>query len=199
MPKLDKDAIPEDLCSFDQPSRVRNAKSTALHFYNYDKKFRNVLKQPEVHLANFMKYQAILCPDITISKEMPVWVRIRNTQLSRCVGAYYASRQLQVIPSLRWAELSDLDFVVEGVPEASVIAMGALGTYRDLEKREVFEKGVLEILERLKPIAVIVYGNISPELEKKVLSKTTLVKFVSPMAQRKQSPEVDKESDLFVA
>jgi hypothetical protein len=199
MPKLGIESIPSDLCSFDQPSRVKNPAETGLHFYSYDKKFRNVLAHPESYLRSFMNFKVILCPDISISPEMPIWVRIRNTHLSRCVGAYFSSRQLTVIPSLRWVEISDLDFVTEGIPHGSVIAVGALGTYRNPASRLVFETGISVILERLKPAAIIVYGQISHELEKFVQSKTRLVRFNHPMAARKTSAETQPNSGLFVA
>jgi len=199
MPKLGIDSVPSELGAFDQPSRVCNASEAGIHFYTHDKKFRKVLTHPEAYLKYFMKFKVILCPDISISPEMPRWVRKRNTHLSRCVGAYYFSRQLDVIPSLRWVEISDLDFVTEGIPLGSVIAVGALGNFRDVAARRIFEHGLAEVIRLLKPCAIIVFGQISYELEVFVQSKTLLVRFEHPMTARKSLSGSEDDAGLFVA
>ena len=128
-----------------------------------------------------MQVGSLLTPDITISKEMARWARVRNTHLSRCVGAYYVSRHFQVIPSLRWSELDDLDFVLEGIPKESIFSVGAYGSYRDLELRETLELGLVQAVAKLQPQAVMIYGRIDERFKAQISKRTSVINFYHPL------------------
>jgi hypothetical protein len=198
-PRLTRQSIPKKLCSFDQKSRITNSQVTALHFYVSDSKFRNVLTSPEKYLNGFMQVGALLTPDITISKEMAQWARIRNTHLSRCLGAYFLARHFEVIPSLRWSEVSDLDFVLEGIPKNSIFSVGAYGSYRDKELRDTLEQGLVQAVARLKPQAIMIYGRLDKNFGNKIAKMTTVVNFEHPLSKEPKSIPAQSESDLFVA
>jgi len=198
-PQLQLNSVPKQLCAFDQKSRVIEARSTALHFYTSDRKFRNLLMSPDKYVEGFMHLGALLTPDITISKEMARWARVRNTHLSRCVGAYYLSRHFQVIPSLRWSELDDLDFVLEGIPKDSVFSVGAYGSYRDLALRETLELGLVQAVAQLQPQAVIIYGRIEESFKAQISKKTLIVNFEHPLSNAAEERLSSTDFDFGVA
>lgn len=200
MPQLTLEDVPKALCSFDQPSRIISEKDTGVHFYVHDRKFRSVVINPQKYVGKFMNLGAILTPDLTLTLEMPRWVRIQRTHLSRCVGAYFLSRQLNVIPSLRWVELSDLDFVSEGIPQKSVFAVGSYGNSRDSHSRAIFETGLIELIDTLNPVGVLIYGPIRVEVESLLAKKTKIFKFNHPMTEKIQTQdEPASPNSLFVA
>lgn len=200
MPRLTLDDVPKALCSFDQPSRIISEGDTGVHFFVHDKKFRNVIINPQTYVGKFMNLGAILTPDLTLTAEMPRWVRLQRTHLSRCVGAYFLSRQLNVIPTLRWVELSDLDFVAEGIPQGSVFAVGAYGNARDSKSRSIFETGLSELVDILNPVGVIIYGSIREEVTTRLSKRTKLFTFAHPMTDKNQSlNRPASENNLFVA
>jgi len=175
--RLQIDVAPSSLVAFDQLSRVSDPKNTALHFYVHDRKFKSILVNPEKYVDKFAKYGALLTPDITLGTEMPTWMRIQKTHLSRSVGAFFEQRQFTVIPSLRWVDLSDLDFVCEGVPRNSVIAVSGFGSFRDAKLKRVFEAGLQEVVARLEPDCIVIYGHVSCELLDSISKSTTLRNF----------------------
>jgi hypothetical protein len=200
MPQLTLDDVPKVLCSFDQPSRIISEKDTAVHFFVHDRKFRNVIMNPQMYVGKFMNLGAILTPDLTLTVEMPRWVRIQRTHLSRCVGAYFLSRQLNVIPTLRWVELSDLDFVAEGIPQESVFAVGAYGNFRNPQSRWIFETGLIELIDILNPVGVLIYGPIRDEVAARLAKKTRLFTFAHPMTDKNQNlNRQETRNSLFVA
>lgn len=200
MPKLTLDDVPRALCSFDQPSRIISEKDTGVHFFVHDRKFRNVIVNPKTYVGKFMNLGAILTPDLTLTVEMPRWVRIQRTHLSRCVGTYFLSRQLNVIPTLRWVELSDLDFVAEGIPQESVFAVGAYGNSRDPQSRSIFETGLIELIDILNPVGVMIYGPIRDEVAARLAKKTRLFTFAHPMTDKNQNlNRQETRNSLFVA
>lgn len=149
-----------------------------------DKKFRSVLTNPEKHLKQFLPFSSLLTPDLTIMSGMPRWMRIQRTHLSRAIGVFYQSRQFKVIPSIRWIDLSDLDFVCDGIATNSVFAVGALGNFQDLALRATFEEGLFEILEILQPAGIMIYGAIRAEVFDKLSLKTNVFHFETAMRAR---------------
>jgi hypothetical protein len=178
------DDVPKHLCAFDQLSRTVKPEETGLHFYVQDKKFRSVLTKPERHLEQFLPFSSLLTPDLSIMSGMPRWMRIQRTHLSRAIGAFYQSRQFKVIPSIRWIDLSDLDFVCDGISTNSVFAVGALGNFQDLALRATFEDGLFEILDILQPAGIMIYGAIRAEVRDKLSLKTNVFQFETAMRAR---------------
>ena len=157
-----------------------------------DKKFRSVLANPEKHLKRFLPFSSLVTPDLTIMSGMPRWMRIQRTHLSRAVGAFYQTRQFKVIPSIRWIDLADLDFVCDGISTNSVFAVGALGNFQDLALRATFEEGLFEVIEILQPAGIMIYGAIRAEVVAKLSLKTTVFQFETAMSARAR--EIKKTS-----
>lgn len=194
---LTLECIPDRLECFNQLSRSVDPKVTSLHFYTEDVKFKSVLLQPEKHVSNFLPYKSLITPDVSIGSGMPKWQRMQKTFLSRSVGAYFSSRQFEVIPSLRWIEVSDLDFVCQGIPKGSVFAVGALGNFRNKQLRTVFEAGLVEAVNRLNPVAVLIYGSIRPEFQINIEQKTQIFIYPTPMSVKNSKYTTGLRQNLF--
>jgi hypothetical protein len=105
------------LRAFNDLGRSTNQENEVIHFYKSDSKLVPILKNPKKYLASFAPYAAVLTPDVTLSSGMPQWLRIANTATSRMVGAVFEHHGLTVIPSLRWSDEDDYDFVSVGSPK----------------------------------------------------------------------------------
>ena len=191
--------VPKYLCAFDQRRRTVKPEETGLHFYMQDKKFRSVLTNPEKQLKQFLPFSSLLTPDLSIMSGIPRWMRIQRTHLSRAIGAFYQSRQFRVIPAIRWIDLSDLDFVCDGISTNSVFAVGALGNFQDLALRSTFEDGLFEILDILQPAGIMIYGAIRTEVFDKLSLKTRVFQFETAMRARAREIKgaYPAESELF--
>jgi len=192
--------IPAFLCACDQPSRARIVGQTALHFYRDDKKFMRVLLNPEKYVRDFSKYKAVLTPDCSLTFGMPPSKRAHQTRLSRVAGAIWQSRGLLVIPSLRWVDDSDYDLICSGIPQGSVFAVSNYGSIRDPKLRDNFSKGLLEVVSRLNPVAIIVFGRLPDLLLSKLESTTQVFQYSAPTASPVRCSNRKTESnenDLF--
>ena len=86
--------------------------------------------------------------------------------MSRAVGAYFQNHALNVIPNIRWAEVKDLEFVLEGLPCNSVIALSSQGIMGDSYLTEIFETGLSSVLKALNPSQIIYYGKETKNLRR---------------------------------
>lgn len=174
------DDVPENLNALNQPSRIVDRAQTGIHFYIEDFKFRPVIREPGKAVAYLFDGKCVLTPDITIASGLARYQRIVRTSLSRMVGAFYESRQIKVIPSLRWASISDFDFLLDGIPRESVFSVSTVGKVRNREDRHLFQSGVMLDIKRLSPVGVMIYGTISEDFAAKVEKETKLFRDDTP-------------------
>lgn len=98
--------------------------------------------------------------------EMPVAVQIYQTFKNRWCGAYFQSKGLKVIPSLVWGEADTYWFSFDRIDEGSVVAVSTVGMRTE---KALFMAGYQEMLRRLKPKAVICYGDPFDEMDGKLI------------------------------
>ena len=197
--RLGPEFIPEELVCFDQPSRVSEFKKAGLHFFAQDKKFQSVVIHPEKYVEKFSPYQVILTPDVTLSTGMPPSVRIQNIRASRQAGAVWESRGLNVVPTVRWSSKDDYEIAFSGIPSHSVVAVGTYGAMRDRALRKVLLDGLEVLVNRVKPVSILIYGALDDK-QKIELGKVTHVRQYVPAVWSKESSiELDFEADDLFA
>ena len=183
--KLDIDSIPRHLRRFDQPSRVTDFADTGAHFFSADAKFQQVILHPERYIEKFSKYKVVITPDASVSAAMPPSVRFQNIRTSRQVGAVLESRGLKVVPSLRWSCRDDYDVAFSGIELNSIVAVGAYGAIRDNNLRAALLDGLDQIVERLQPAALLLYGTLDQKSLSRIKQSTQVFQYFPPMWGKK--------------
>ena len=72
--------------------------------------------------------------------------------------AYYANKDIDVIPSVGWSDERSYTFCFEGLPINSTLAISTNGCLSSKESLYYFEKGFNRMLDVLKPTTVLSYG-----------------------------------------
>lgn len=160
--KLDLETI--ELIGYDKLNEGQTDK--IVHFFLDDYKFEILWKDPEPRIEKLKEYRAILSPQFSMYTEMPVAVQIYQVFKSRWCGAYFQSKGLKVIPSLVWGEADTFWFSFDGVNEGSVVAVSTVGMRTE---KQLFLAGYKEMLRRIKPKAIICYGDPFEEMEGKLI------------------------------
>ena len=160
--ELDLDNI--ELIGYDKLNEGQKEK--IVHFFLDDYKFEVLWKDPEPRVEKLKEYRAILSPQFSMYTEMPMAVQIHQVFKSRWCGAYFQSKGLKVIPSLVWGEADTFWFSFDGVDEGSVVAVSTVGMRTE---KQLFMAGYKEMLRRIKPKAIICYGEPFEEMEGKLI------------------------------
>jgi len=158
--------IPPALIPFTQIKRS-DTKSEAVHFYEHDKRFFDVLTCTKELLPELAKFSAVISPDCSLYRDMPLCLQIVNTYMNRAVGLYLQSNGLYVIPNVRWGdersfttvELPD-KFAFLGIPKNSIVSIGTYGCIKSRENKDYFRRGLSAMLDELSPEVVLVYGGM---------------------------------------
>ena len=80
-------------------------------------------------------------------------------------GAYWQEHGITVIPTITWSSPDTFEWCFDGEPVGGVVATSAVGMFDTDEHKSWFLDGYAEMLERLKPAAVIWKGKVPDELK----------------------------------
>ena len=139
-------------------SATENKADAYVHFFIDDYQFDRVWRNPERYIPILSRYQGIISPDFSLFIDMPVAVQRWNVYRNRVLAAYYANKDIDVIPGVGWSDERSYTFCFEGLPKHSTIAISTNGCLANKESLYYFEKGFNRMLEILNPTMIISYG-----------------------------------------
>lgn len=144
---------------------VNNLDDGAVHFFLDDYRFETVWARPYKAMEALRPYSTALTPDFSLYADYPRTVQMWNTYRSRWCGAFWQEQGLTVIPTVSWSTPESYDFCFLGIEPRSLVALSPLGVdLRQPLQRTRFIEGFREMVERLSPSAVLVYGRVPDEV-----------------------------------
>ncbi|MBQ3497814.1 MAG: DUF4417 domain-containing protein [Clostridia bacterium] len=168
IPKIEKEEIKlenVELIGYDKLNE--NETEKIVHFFLDDYKFEAIWNDPEPRIEKLKKYKAVLAPNYSIYTEMPLSLKVYNTFRSRWCGAYLQSKGIKVIPTVAWGEPNTFWFCFDGIEKGSIVAVSTLGVRKE---KALFMQGYNELIRKIKPQAVICYGEPFEEMMGKIIT-----------------------------
>ena len=117
-------------------------------------------------------FAGIITPDFSLYQDFPLPLKLWNVYRMRAFGYWFGTLcGHSVINNVRWGTPETYWYCFDGIPENSVVAIGTVGgSPRKLIDRKRFEDGLKELVRRIHPRTIIVYGSANykcfEELEK---------------------------------
>lgn len=164
--KLDISNIRLIACSDTRSNDNATNKQCGVHFFADDYRFENIYRNPDRSLPKFAQYAFLLTPDFSTYSDMKPWRQLESVAHSRWCGAYWQSHGLTVIPTVSWSTPRNYGFCFDGIEQGGNVAVGMIGCKH--EKRD-FLRGYNEMLERLNPENIIVFGTPFPEMQGNII------------------------------
>lgn len=134
-----------------------------IHFFIDDYQFQRLWKTPDTYLPMLRKFQAVCTPDFSTYTDFPKAVQIYNHYRKHWLGAYWQENGVKVIPTISWSDKESFDWCFEGEPVGGTVAVSSVGTQASSETRELFITGYREMMTRLQPDTIILYGTVPDE------------------------------------
>ena len=151
-----------DTRSNDNEENTKNG----VHFFVDDYRFENIYRDPERSLKRYAQYAFLLTPDFSAYAEMNLWRQLQSVAQNRWVGAYWQSKGLTVFPTVSWSTPRSYEFCFDGVEKGSTVAVGMIGCKR---AKSAFMRGYNEMIGRLEPANIIVFGEPFPEMKGNII------------------------------
>lgn len=133
-------------------------------FYLDDYKFDGLRSSiwffPKIAFRIMKHFRGIITPDFSTYQDFPYPLKLWNTFRMRAFGYWIGKQGLEVINNVRWGTSETYHYCFDGIAKNSVVAIGTVGgSPRKLEDRERFEEGLFEMVKRLNPHTIIIYGS----------------------------------------
>ena len=147
------------------PYRVDSNRNGTAHFFLDDYRFERCWKNPDSQIEELKKYKGVLSPDFSMYTNYPEAFQIWQVYRNRWCARYWQSFGIKVIPTISWSDESSYKYSFLGVPKGSIVAIGTVGVLNDKNATTLFMQGFKEMLKRLEPKEILIYGNRLTELD----------------------------------
>ena len=141
-----------------------------IHFFIDDYQFVRVWKDPDRYTNMLGKFQAVCTPDFSTYTDFPRAVQIYNHYRKHWLGAYWPEAGIRVIPTISWSDRDSYEWCFTGEPEGYTVAVSSVGTQGSRETRQLFMDGYREMMARLQPSRIVMYGDIPDECQGNIIS-----------------------------
>jgi hypothetical protein len=156
-------------------------------FYEYDRYFERLWNNPKKYLGRLKKFRGIISPDFSLYRNMPLVMQEWNTYRGRILAHWLSQNGIEVIPNVRFGDERTYDFCFDGIEKNKTVAVGTHGCLKSREDKLYFAVGMAELVKRLTPKNIIVYGT-SPDYIFKPYRESgiNIITFESEIAQSRK-------------
>ncbi len=160
--------LPNKVISFSKAmSKAHSDFDCWVMFYEHDKNFERLWNNPKQYLNKLKKFKGIISPDFSLYRNMPLPMQMWNTYRGRALAVWLQSSGIEVIPNVRFNDERTYEFCFNGIEKNKTVSVGTHGCIKSRIDRECFKKGLSELVKRLKPETIIVYGRAPDDIFKK--------------------------------
>ena len=151
--------LPNRVITFSKAMKKRNNDYDYwVVFYEYYKNFERLWNNPKKYLRKLKKFNGVISPDFSLYRNMPLVMQEWNTYRGRALAFWLQKNGIEIIPNIRWNDERTYEFCFDSVEKNKTIAIGTHGCIKKKADREYFKKGLCELVKRLSPKNIVVYG-----------------------------------------
>lgn len=152
---------------FDTALRDLHPENKIVHFFTDDYMFDRVWRSPERYIPVLARFRAVVAPDFSLYSDHPRACQIFNHFRKHWLGAYWQAMGITVIPSPSWVlgDMTSFGWCLDGEPEGSTICVSSHGAIKGDARKRDFLEGWNEVIERLAPTRVYLFGDTFPGLD----------------------------------
>lgn len=162
--------LPEKLVPYSKIGATNIDEKTFIHFYQDDYIFDGLYgmwnaliyghqTKKGFSLDKLKDAGGIICPDYSVYGDFPEALKIWNIYRSRAIGNYINSIGGIAIPNFHANGPDSYKYCFGGLRKNSIIAVSTLGCLRSKKDRKMFLQDTEELLVRINPRLIILYGN----------------------------------------
>lgn len=158
--KAYKGSLPKRFITLSEIDEKGNP-STGVCCCDYDYILDELCETPKSYLSTLSKYHSIVEPDLSAKIGTPYAVIIGNMFRSHSTSLCFQNNGIPVIPMMKWAMPNSYDVCFSGYGKGGAVFVSTVGALQDCRSRMYFKHGFNEMLKRISPDCIILYGDIN--------------------------------------
>ena len=160
--------LPDRVITFSKAmARTWNDFDCWVMFYEHDVNFERLWHNPKQYLAKLKKFKGIISPDFSLYRNMPLCMQMWNTYRGRAIAVWLQNNGVEIIPNVRFNDERTYEFCFDGIEKFKTVAVGTHGCIKNRIDKDYFKDGLAEMVRRLTPRTIIVYGAAPDDIFKK--------------------------------
>ncbi len=160
--------LPDSVITFSKAmARTWNDFDCWVMFYEHDVNFERLWHNPKQYLAKLKKFKGIISPDFSLYRNMPLCMQMWNTYRGRAIAVWLQNNGVEIIPNVRFNDERTYEFCFDGIEKFKTVAVGTHGCIKNRIDKDYFKDGLAEVVRRLSPRTIIVYGAAPDDIFKK--------------------------------
>lgn len=160
--------LPDRVITFSKAmARTWNDFDCWVMFYEHDVNFERLWHNPKQYLAKLKKFNGIISPDFSLYRNMPLCMQMWNTYRGRAIAVWLQNNGVEIIPNVRFNDERTYEFCFDGIEKFKTVAVGTHGCIKNRIDKDYFKDGLAEMVRRLSPRTIIVYGAAPDDIFKK--------------------------------
>lgn len=169
LPKIKTSSqLPDRVITFSKAmARTWNDFDCWVMFYEHDVNFERLWHNPKQYLAKLKKFKGIISPDFSLYRNMPLCMQMWNTYRGRAIAVWLQNNGVEIIPNVRFNDERTYEFCFDGIEKFKTVAVGTHGCIKNRIDKDYFKDGLAEVVRRLSPRTIIVYGAAPDDIFKK--------------------------------
>ncbi|MBR5652786.1 MAG: DUF4417 domain-containing protein [Prevotella sp.] len=155
--------LPNKLITF---SEINNLSDTdaGVTGTDYDFELDKIWYNPDKYISSLTNYKCFAEPDFSLCVGSPLSVQIANTFRSHVIAYYAVEHSVKVLPNMSWSDTRSYDFCFDGHSKGGAVMVSTIGTLRDERSQMFFQSGFMEMLRRISPDSVLLYGDVNENI-----------------------------------
>lgn len=141
---------------FETARRKRDTSCNGLHFFIDDYKFQCLWNSPKRYIDFLSRRKCVIMPDFSMYANFPAALQIYNKYRNHWLAAYYSVNGVRIIPCVLATTSDHFDWIFDGLPKNSVIAVSDIGVARGGD-RLLFRDTYDAMIRRLDPIQILYF------------------------------------------
>ena len=133
-------------------------------FFDNDSVLERIWNNPEKYLDKLSKYMCVGEPDFSLRINHPLAVQIANIHRSHAISYMLQENGIPVVTCPSWSTTRSFEFCFDGHSKGGAVIVSTIGTLKNECAKKYFQLGFNEMLKRLSPDSVVLYGDINDEL-----------------------------------
>lgn len=165
---------PEDTVDFSSSfsRKIKDFKHLNCNFYQDEYYYTRFFNSPDRYMEHLRCFGGGVCsPDFSIAlgeRGAPHALNLYSKFKNHALGWYMYTQGVKVIPSVSLGDKPSWDWIFDGYPLHSTLAVCTNGRVKARASRLEFCEAYYEMCRRLEPLRVVIVGYIPEELESPV-------------------------------
>lgn len=158
--------IPNKIIPFSEAMKLKNSDYNCwICFYELDCLFIRFWNNPHKYLDKIKKFNGVISCDFSMYVNMPLVMQKYHVYMGRALANWLIDNGVKVIPNVRLGDERTYSFAFDGLYKGDVIAIGTIGTIKNLEEKKIVVNAIKKTIEILEPRDIIIYGSLPSEIK----------------------------------